>query len=49
MVKQETLQRCVPLERWDVDRYYSPESGTLGTSSVRRAAHAYLTSLCRHD
>ena len=38
MVKQETLQRCVPLERWDVDRYYSPENGVLGMSYTRCAA-----------
>ena len=43
MVKQETLQRCVPLERWDVDRYYSPESGLLGMSYVRCAV--YCSSL----
>ena len=39
MVKQETLQRCVPLERWDVDRYYSPEHGMLGMSYARCAAY----------
>ena len=39
----DTLQRRVPLERWDVDAYYDPERGTLGMSYVRcGASHALI-------
>lgn len=33
----EDVQRPVPLERWDVDRYFDPDGG-VGASYVRFAA-----------
>lgn len=33
----QTLQRQVPLQRWDVDRFFDPESGVLGMSYTRHA------------
>ena len=33
----EDLQRCIPLERWDIDRHFDLE-GRLGASYVRFAA-----------
>lgn len=42
----ETLQRPVPLERWDIDRLYDPE-GPPGSSYVRFAAFAADVDL--HD
>ena len=46
MQQGQTLQRCVPLERWDVDALYDPE-GSAGSSYTRFGAFAADVDL--HD
>ncbi len=42
----QTLQRCVPLERWDMDALYDPE-GSAGSAYTRLGAFAADVDL--HD
>ncbi len=46
MQQGQTLQRCVPLDRWDMDALYDPE-GTAGSSYTRFGAFAADVDL--HD
>lgn len=46
MQQGQTLQRCVPLERWDIDLLYDPE-GSAGFTYTRFGAFAADVDL--HD